>query len=509
MPQLNDLVELERERCRRDFFWFSKNIGGSPDITRRTHGKLCETITKWPVVDGHYKQLILMPRGTFKSSIISEDYPAWLIGENPNIRIYIGSEGFEKSAKFVEAIQERLKRKEYIDIYGDMGFDAATNKRTKWAKFEFRVTKRTGKALFYKEETVSAGSPDCAASGTAMHYDIIILDDAVSEKTVTTKAQMSKTLDYYRKCLSLLEPGGKMIIVGTRYDYDDLYGHLLKEELCDDVIVESSFRADGSLFFPERLNEKTLESYKMNLGMYKYSCQYENNPVNKDAKLFHCEKIKKFWESMDNAPDAFCKVLPTLRITFMFCDPAQTEGGEYADYSAITILSVDNAKDVYVRFSQQRRCSTSELIDWIFDLYNLFTWDHGYIESFSFGKTIESWFKEKMREPGRRFVPLQPLKLPKTSKEARIRGMEPYFSCGKVLFVEGLTDLEDQLDRFPSLKHDDLIDSLSMFPNVIYPPSETKEDDKVEPWNIARRPDPADETPNWVEWGIEDGNYIH
>ena len=47
-------------------------------------------------------------------------------------------------------------------------------------------------------------------------------------------------------------------------------------------------------------------------------------------------------------------------------------------------------------------------------------------------------------------------------KEDRIRGLEPFYRNGLIFHPPGGADaLEDQLKRFPSGKHDDMIDALA------------------------------------------------
>ena len=63
------------------------------------------------------------------------------------------------------------------------------------------------------------------------HYDVIIGDDYNSDKNSANPEQRKKVVDHYRMNLSILEPEGIYVIVGTRYAADDVIGHILTNEV--------------------------------------------------------------------------------------------------------------------------------------------------------------------------------------------------------------------------------------------------------------------------------------
>ncbi len=78
-----------------------------------------------------------------------------------------------------------------------------------------------GRTRNLKEPTISAAGIDAVKVGT--HYDVIVCDDLHSQLNVTTPEQIRKVVEYYRLILSLLEPRGDLIVVGTRWHYSDPY----------------------------------------------------------------------------------------------------------------------------------------------------------------------------------------------------------------------------------------------------------------------------------------------
>jgi hypothetical protein len=85
---LDDEIHLEdeftREIYRRDLFLFAYECLGFKDLTWHCHGPMIETLEA-PTT----RKLIVMPRGSLKSSICSIAYPIWQLMKNPNERILI------------------------------------------------------------------------------------------------------------------------------------------------------------------------------------------------------------------------------------------------------------------------------------------------------------------------------------------------------------------------------------------------------------------------------------
>lgn len=495
MRRSSELLQLERARGLGNFFWFSKYVFGNKDMEYGTHGELCETLQYAESIKetGTTEILILMPRGTFKSSIASQAYPVWRYLHNPNIRILITNEARERAAAFLGAIKSTVQNNEYFaSLYGDQVNDPKTGKPRLWNLDSVTLSGRNDWTK--RESTLSIGSQ--SSTKTGMHYDLIIADDLISEKTVTTPQQIRKTLIYYRQLQSLLDPGGVLVIIGTRYNHDDLYGTLIKRAengeagAPDKIIIEKAEREDGSLFFPEKrvynsaskkfelkgLGRETLNELKSKLGSYMFSCQYMNEPTSTEDATFSEDDFRYFGfgEELVSVPSNVAR--------FLLVDPARSTSGT-ADYSALVSVAVDEEYNIYVEDAVQIRCVPSALIDHIYGLHEQYNYLKIGIEQFG-AQTFVDWILDRVRLGGK-FLPVTPVKVSNTaSKDLRIRAIEPYYKQHRVFHRRGLSDLEDQLLRFPNLNHDDLIDALSMFPHVAYRPDpievkKQKEPDRV------------------------------
>ena len=165
------------------------------------------------------RKLFVYPRGSFKSSIISICYPIWLLLRHPNERIFIDSELYSNSVKYLGLIKTHIESNKFIETFGDLRGDV-------WRDDSIVIKSRT-KA--YKEPSVMVGGVGTRKIG--MHFSTIIGDDYNSPQNTNTLDAADKVVQHWKYNLNILEPDGIYVIVGTRYSANDLLGYILREIL--------------------------------------------------------------------------------------------------------------------------------------------------------------------------------------------------------------------------------------------------------------------------------------
>jgi predicted phage terminase large subunit-like protein len=500
------------QAARNDLYFMAKHIMGYDLMTPHTHGNLCaiiestflnpsdcmSRITPRPKVtfeggrdidvfnrelDINQLQkkfrLILMPRGSFKSTIATITYPLMLLLHNPNLRILIDSETFEKSRAFLSEMRGHMMDNEkYRDLYHTLhGVYPDDNRRDdKWSDTEFNIA---GKHKKTKEPTVS-----CAGVGVTkvgMHYDVIISDDLQSEKNVTTKDAIRGVVDHYKLNLSLLEPDGFMIMIGTRWDYNDVYQYIIDNEadrFC--IFAEQAERPDGSLLFPERLTREFLDSQKRSQGSNIYSMQYQNLPIDDETATFKFSQMRRVsWNDVKDRPINW----------FLSVDPAISQTND-ADFTAMVVAGFDYQKNIYVRHIDVGKYLPSEIVDHVFYLYERFKPSAIGLETVAFQKSLQYAINDRMRERGW-WLPLKEIKRKnQQSKEDRIRGLQPYYEYGRVFHINdspAIDDLEYQLIHFPKAKNDDIIDALADILEIGFPPMKKQREGVHDESDSAKR----------------------
>jgi hypothetical protein len=207
--------EYLREVYKNSLAATAKHLLGFHDVNNRTHGEVIDSLESDTT-----RKLIVMPRGTFKSSICSVAYPIWLLLRNPNLRIMLDGEVYTNSKNFLREIKLLLGKDRVVELFG--GFET----RKCWTEGEIIIQQRT---KIVKEASITASG--IGAEKTGQHYDVIIMDDLNSPSNSQTKEGIEKVIQHYRYNTSILEPNGTMIIVGTRYNAQDVIGFALKNEI--------------------------------------------------------------------------------------------------------------------------------------------------------------------------------------------------------------------------------------------------------------------------------------
>lgn len=164
------------------------------------------------------RKLVLVPRNHLKSSVVTVGWAIQQILKNPNIRILINNAKFETARSFVQTIAAHLDTNSPLSkIFGEF----RSNKLT-WNRDSFIIAQRT---MPRAQPTVMAASIDSILNG--MHFDVIIHDDLVEPNNVRTREQITKTEEFFKDSFNQIDKGGQIVVIGTRWAAQDLYGHIL------------------------------------------------------------------------------------------------------------------------------------------------------------------------------------------------------------------------------------------------------------------------------------------
>ena len=207
-----------REACKENLKFLCKEFLHMSDWDDKVHSELAEQL-KRPTD----KKLILMPRGHFKSSVVTIGYAIQCLLKDPNIRILITNARWELSADFLDQIKDYLLNSDLKAFFGEFYY-----KDLSWTKTQITIAQKTEKKR--RGPSIRAAGGESVLTGS--HYDLIIHDDLVEQNNVRTKEQIQKVIDFITGSFDLLDPGGKMILIGTRWAEDDAYGDILKNQ-CD------------------------------------------------------------------------------------------------------------------------------------------------------------------------------------------------------------------------------------------------------------------------------------
>lgn len=430
--QLKKLDQADaRARAERDFAYF------------------CETFTAYSLRSFHETwlreirneqiALLLAPRGSSKSTTLTINRVAWLAIKNPDLRILIVSATGFMARRLMREIRSLLMSEPVRETWGDLKGD-------KWTDNEINLATRT---RAHKEATITAlGAGESIISG---HYDLIVGDDMVNEEWCRSALLRDKIFDWLRfSLLPTLEPEGQLIILGTRYHWDDLYGRLIdlkKFRVSIKKIIAKAIQDDGSSFWPERFPIEALEKLRKMLGTIIFNAQYQNDATAMLGKIFKPDWIKRY----KRLPDGVIKKAQGVDLAI----------GEKKtnDYFAHVTIGVDKQKNIYVLDAYRDRIT--------FDAQHAAV-ERKYEEHHKTSRPVvcvaieSNAYQEALAQRIRMntMVPVRSIHQTR-DKVTRAQWFQPHMENGKVFFpYQGTDDLEMEILTFDEGAHDDLLDAL-------------------------------------------------
>ena len=323
---------------------------------------------------GRKKSITLAPRDSGKSTICDFTKIIFEILRNPNIRIGLISNTQTQAEGFLKEIKNHLQgNATLIEIFGEqIG--------AKWDTKEILVK---GKNSKHKDSTVS-----CIGVGSALigkHFDMIIMDDAVTEESSRTELQRERQrVWFYQSLKPTLQPDAEIHIIGTRYHYLDLYAHFMgftevegAGEFKDDFLriralekkVDKSkpiYDEDGNhkkdeggeylyetildengdeileSYFPFKFSVEFLLNLKTSMGTIIFNAQYQNDTAAMRGVIFKNEYFRYYVEA------------PKKLVKYQGCDLAVGQKDTANKFAHVTI-GLDDQKNIYILDFYERR----------------------------------------------------------------------------------------------------------------------------------------------------------
>lgn len=458
--QLNVLENLRFEAYKNNYWAFVSEVMPYKDLYEPLHKRVCDFVQHWLPT---HNVLLLLPRGSFKSSVVTVGYSMWKIAQDVNTRGMIGNATYPMATSFVKQVQSNLERNEdFIKYFGDLHTDAPV-----WR--ENALTVKGASGLASKENTLVAYG--LTSNVTGAHFDWAILDDLVNDTNIKSKEGLEKPKEFYRNTLNLVDPdkNGRrpIIIIGTTWHQGDLYSWLMdksnpasKEFKVLRIPAYEGEWGKGNLAFPTRLTWKALEKQRNQQGLSHFASQYLLDPVPPDNATF---RKFTYYEEED---------IRGLKLNkFIAVDPAISEK-DSGDFSAMVCVGVDANNSWYVLDLWRDKVKPSRLID------QIFYWDTKWqpittaFESVVFQKAVRYQLDVEMRKRNQ-FIPIKEFTSRDKTKRERIMGLEPLYETEVLHHLKSHPlneDLEMELTRFPSGLHDDLIDALATIKEIAFPP---------------------------------------
>ena len=317
-------------------------------------------------------------------------------------------------------------------------------------------------------ETTAGGSVRAIGAGSSVFgrgADLIVIDDYFGDIHQSLSEAERKAIHqwYYGTIRNRLEPGGSVVVVASRTNADDLNGKLWKDSQAGGETWKryclQAIGSDGSALWPQRWPLSALETLRDGYTASGFPWIWDWLFQQDGPDVLDSE-----WSS-DYFRDMFYTSLPDEIIwRSVTLDPSVGES-EKGDFSAIIMLAVDRAMNLYIEADIARRDidrMTKDTLDW----YQRWGARQLGVETVGFQKVLRGHFE---REATRRrmIVNVAGITHPKGGgKRGRlIATLTPQLAQHRIQLCPhsaGCRLLLEQLKGFPTCKYDDGPDALEM-----------------------------------------------
>ena len=471
-------------RAKEDFLTFVKQFAPTlvSDFKMGRHIQLlCQKLQG--VVDGDIKRLmVFLPPRSSKSLICSKLFPAWYIGNYSNHEIMSVSHSDQLASDFGRTVRDIVNTEKFQRIFKGVALRSDVKAAGKW---------KTNKNGSY----YAAGVRSQVAGRGA---NVALLDDVMSEEDSFSATGRRYIKEWYPAGLrTRLMPNGSIIIINTRYHYDDLCGWLLKQE----KTAEQSTYPWHVISIPAWLNEEAAELLDLPVGS-SYFPEWKPDEILKiDEQEIRASNGARYWNSLymqDPSPDDGGIIKKKYIQWWDYEDPPECEfiiqtydtafsTSRTADYSVIQTWGIFHDYDedygqsshLILLGNTRGRYEYPELRRIAQDLYREFRPDVCIIERKASGQSLI----QDMRRAG---LPVLDY-LPDKDKVARVYASTPMMESGRVWLPKNKVwadDLFSECMSFPNGSHDDQVDCMTMAVhymkdswNLIHPEDPSWEDD--------------------------------
>jgi predicted phage terminase large subunit-like protein len=432
---------LTRRKARKSLIEFTKYT--LPQYIEAKHHTLIAQKLE-AVERGEIDRLMInMPPRHGKSELASRRFPAWFLGRHPTKSIIAASYNSDLASDFGRQVRNIVSSGEYTPLF-----------QTALAE-DSRAANRWN--------TSQGGSYVAAGVGTAITgrgADVFLIDDPIKDRQeADSETQRQTVWDWYTStAYTRLAPGGRIIVIQTRWHEDDLSGKLLAEQARGgdkwDVLELPAINDHGEALWPDFYDLAALERIRTVLPARDWSALYQQRPAPDEGDYFKREWFR------------FYNTVPQHLRTYGASDYAVTAKG--GDYTVHVVAGVDPDDNLYILDVWRAQSESHVWVDAFIDLvakHKPLNWGE---EQGQIIKSLGPFIDKRMRE--RRVYCRREQMASVADKPTRARSFQARAAMGKVYLPHNapwVADVLGEMLNFPVGKHDDAVDALGLIGRML------------------------------------------
>jgi len=400
---------------------------------------VCEALQ--PIVEGEQKYILIeMPPRHGKSMTVTETFPSFFIGKNPDKRVIASAYSDNLARKF-----GRLNRNKLVEFADDL--------------FNINISQEKSASNNWGIEGTRGGMIATGIGGsiTGEGADLLIIDDPLkNNEEAQSQTIRDKVWDEWETTLSTrLHKGGSVIVIMTRWHEDDLVGRLLERSPHDwerirlPAIAEDDddllHREEGEALCPELGYDKEwAEIKKIEVGSNTWASLYQQRPSPSDGNIFN----RNWWQFYNKPPSRFQEIVQSWDLTF--------KDANSSDYVVGQVWG-RNGADKYLLDQVRAKMDFPATVQAIRTMSR--KWPRAkakLIEDKANGPAVIASLKREISG----LIAVNP----EGGKVVRAQAVTPDIEAGNVFLPENepwIHDFIEECSSFPNGKHDDMVDSMT------------------------------------------------
>ena len=435
-----------------DFSFYCEYTHHGAYFPYKVHQYLCDVLEK--VERGEITRLIItMPPQHGKSMTVTETFPSWFIGKNPNKRVIIASYGDRFASKFGRKNRSKIRE------FGDEIFDIELNPENKSVQ-DWSIQNTDGSGLRGGMIAASIGG-----SITGEGADLMVIDDPYKNRKDADSSHYRQFVwnEWEDTLQTRLSADAAVILIQTRWHEDDLAGRLIKEDgiveengkwnllkiPCEAKDDDTLGRSEGDALLPEMGKDKAwIQEVKLSVGSRAWHALYQQDPTPDGGSIVDKNWFLRF--DYNTKHTLYDQMINSWDCSFKDTDDTSFVVGQ---------CWIKKGPDAYLYDQVRKRMNFPATVRAILSMKKKWEDTSGIlVEEKANGPAIISVLEDRV--PG-----LLPI-IPKESKESRLHAVSPFIESGNVWVprdcdFDWMVDFIDEVSKFPNADNDDQVDAMT------------------------------------------------
>lgn len=416
--------------------------------------------------------IITMPPRSGKTMLVSQYFPAWYLGRNPDEQIIYATYSFERANDVGREVRNLFLSPVHNRVF--TGCKISTDSK--------------GANKFSLDQGGNYFAVGVGSAVTGRGANVFIMDDLIKgQEDADSAISRQAMINWFNSvAYTRLMPKNAIILIMTRWRFDDIAGYLIDETAHEgwhiinfpaiaDEDNDAIGRMRGDALWPDKFPLERLYQIKKTVGSRVWNALYMGKPLPDEGGMINLNWFNERYTkqnldqliintrilSEDNKNKNTVEYIKQVVIS---ADTAFKEQ-QLNDPSAFTVWFVSSHNKFYLADVVNKKLEYPDLKRTAIGLYEKYARiipgikPVMIIEDKASGQSLIQDLKRATTIP---VVKISPDK----DKQVRMSQQTQYLESGRVIFPQNahwLHDVELQLAQFPFSKHDDICDSISQF----------------------------------------------